>query len=164
MQRLQTKVSKSKYQTKLDSEVLKSGLKLLTHASISTKSTPNSEICQIHFHHCVQNTQKPWNRLQDYQNLTPIHWSMKETILAVWLTEFQTVLVMSLVCCSVLKLQNLYHFVNVRSKISSHFSWCLVLHTKHQILINLLSSPFQWQWRVLSSSNEPKQIGSPRNL
>ena len=35
---------------------------------ICTKSTSNNKICQIHFHHCIQNAQKPWNRLQDYQN------------------------------------------------------------------------------------------------
>jgi len=47
--------------------------------------------------------------------------SYENTISAVWSTEFATVLVMSPICCSVLKLHILYHFLIVRSKISNQF-------------------------------------------
>lgn len=53
-----------KVQTKLHVESAGIGAKSSIFAPISTKYTPNSWICKIHFHYCIQHTQKSWNRLQ----------------------------------------------------------------------------------------------------
>ena len=57
-----------------------------------SKSTPNSRICQIDFHHYVQNTQKLENRLHDNQKQTSIEQSTTETISAFQSTDLQTIL------------------------------------------------------------------------